>query len=71
MRPRASQVVMIMLVGTATLATGQAVNAPGQGSFELDVETVEAEGKGCGMDYLDIQVFVSCWQPRVCTPNWD
>jgi len=56
MRPRASQVVMIMLVGTATLATGQAVNAPGQGSFELDVETVEAEGKGCGMDYLDIQV---------------
>ncbi len=27
-----------------------------QGSFELDVETLEAEGKGCEMDYLDIQV---------------
>ena len=36
-----------------------------QGSFELEVETIEAEGKGCGLDYLDIQVIsaghiVSC-----------
>jgi hypothetical protein len=27
-----------------------------QGSFEIDVETLEAEGHGCGIDYLDIQV---------------
>ena len=27
-----------------------------QGSFQLDVETLEAEGEGCGMDNLDIQV---------------
>ena len=28
----------------------------GQGQFQLDVETLEAEGEGCGIDYLDIQV---------------
>jgi hypothetical protein len=50
------KVQLLVLAGIAALAAGQTMNAPGQGSFELDVETVEAEGKGCGIDYLDIQV---------------
>ena len=31
-----------------------------QGQFQLDVETLEAEGEGCGIDYLDIQVHRLC-----------
>ena len=36
----------------------------GQGQFRLDVETLEAKGEGCGIDYLDIQVHSICTGDR-------
>jgi hypothetical protein len=39
---------------------GSCAKTRGQGTFQLDVETLEAEGDGCGMDYLDIQVQTLC-----------
>jgi hypothetical protein len=45
-----------ILVGVVAKAAAQNGNSPGQGSFVLDVRTIEAEGTGCDMDSLDIQV---------------
>ena len=53
---RTGKVLLLAGIAAIAMAAAQNGNAPGQGSFVLDVRTIEAEGTGCDMDSLDIQV---------------
>ena len=64
-----SHVARVGISVEGTITTWYSLCRNLQGSFEIDVETLEAEGHGCGIDYLDIQVISGRHVSHICMPQ--